>query len=263
MLLKNDKSRFLQHSEPSWEKEKRDRPFNNNRTFIFCYTKCHVTEFSTSSDSRECIFDSLFPHESILSERIYFVLVSTKSKEGDQKTNPFRFIRKCDLLKEKAPTSWAKLGKCFAINHIILLRQKLYLLLHKVKALNKKVVQNQPQKILFTSKFWRILFSRELPNSFDDKEMEIGHNRCQIWQSAFWQYHIKDEELTTELFHAAKKYRIEELFAKCKEKLIETISVENTTLQYSSKNAFHRCLIRSEQLLEKLFASDQFYKLKL
>ena len=42
--------------------------------------------------------------------------------------------------------------------------------------------------------------------------------------------HIKDDELTTELLHAAKKYRTEDLFAKCKEKLIEIISVENTTL---------------------------------
>lgn len=113
MFLKNDKSRFLQHSEPSWEKEKRDRPFNNNRTFIFCYTKCHVTEFSTSSDSRECIFDSLFPSDFKLSERIYFVLVSAKSKEGDQKTDPFRFIQKYDLLEEKYSNILSQVGEMF------------------------------------------------------------------------------------------------------------------------------------------------------
>ena len=73
----------------------------------------HLLLHKVEALNKILFIDNLFPHESILSERIYFVLVSAKSKEGDQKTDPFRFIRKYDLLEEKYSNILSQVGEMF------------------------------------------------------------------------------------------------------------------------------------------------------
>ncbi len=75
-------------------------------TFKIYYKKCYTTDFHVyRNDSNINNIYRLFPSDVKLPERVYFVLVDKKSKNGDQTTNPFRFIRKYYLAKASSSTS--------------------------------------------------------------------------------------------------------------------------------------------------------------
>ncbi len=75
-------------------------------TFKIYYKKCYMTAFGVSSGNSENNIYRLFPSDVKLPERIYFVLVNTKSKNGDQTTNPFWFIRKYHLVKNNMTSKY-------------------------------------------------------------------------------------------------------------------------------------------------------------
>ena len=64
----------------------------DGETYKIYYRKCRVTEFGAFSQKSEFTIDNLFPSNNKLPDRIYFVLVSAKSKEGHQKTNPLAWF---------------------------------------------------------------------------------------------------------------------------------------------------------------------------